>query len=95
MKILTMKFYFITGLLLTLSFAGVVPVTANDVTIVGEVNEENQIVADWVIYEVASNELGDDLVRNHISDKVKVTGTVSEKEGIKIITVSSFEVLAE
>jgi hypothetical protein len=95
MKIRMIKFCFITGLLLTLSFAGVAQVTANDVTIVGEVNEENQIVADWVIYEVVSNELGDYLVRNHISDKVKVTGTVSEKEGIKIITVSSFEVLAE
>ncbi|MGD2270507.1 MAG: hypothetical protein PVI06_08920 [Desulfobacterales bacterium] len=89
------KFCIITGFLLTLSFCGVSQVTADEVTIIGEVNEEFQIVAKGVIYEVADNEIGDYLVRNHISAKVKISGTVSEQGGIKIITVSSFEVLAE
>ncbi|UCH23299.1 MAG: hypothetical protein JSU83_08880 [Deltaproteobacteria bacterium] len=95
MKIHIIKVCVIAGLLMALSFADVVPVIAKNVTIVGEINEEYQIVADGVVYEVASNELGDYLVRNHISAKVKVSGTVSEQEGIKIITVSSFELLAE
>lgn len=95
MKIRNMMFYLMTGIVLALSFCIVSQVTANEVTITGEVNEEFQIVAKGVIYEVADNEIGDYLVRNHISDKVKVSGTVSEQGGIKIITVSSFEVLAE
>ncbi len=96
MKILKVKGCLIVGLLLTLSFAHVAPVTANEVTIVGEVNDEFQIVEEGgVVYEVANNEIGDYLMRNHISAKVKVTGTVSDNGEVKIITISSFEVLAE
>ena len=47
------------------------------------------------IYEVADNEQGNDVVSNLISTKVKVTGTVSGQGDVKIITVLSFEVLAE
>jgi hypothetical protein len=95
MDMRNVKFCIITGFLLALLFCGVSQVAADEVTITGEVNEEFQIVAKGVVYEVADNEIGDYLVRNHISDKVKVSGTVSEQGGIKIITVSSFEVLAE
>jgi hypothetical protein len=89
-----MKMFLMAGLLMALLSFDASPVIANEV-VVGEVNEELQIVADGAIYEVADNEQGNYLVRNLIGTKVKVTGTVSKQGEIKIITVSSFEVLAE
>jgi hypothetical protein len=41
------------------------------ITIVGEVNDANQIISDGKIYEVDDTPQGDDLVKNHISKKVK------------------------
>jgi len=64
-------------------------------TIVGEVNYFYQIMADGQIYEVANTAMGDDLVLNHIAKKVEVTGTVEEKEEMKIITVKSFKNYSE
>ena len=89
------KICLVIGLLMAVSTFGVAPAIANEVVIVGEVNEEFQIVADGIIYEVADNEQGNYLVRKLISNKVKVIGTVSGQGEVKIITVSSFEVLAE
>ncbi len=68
---------------------------ADVVTIIGEVNDAQQIVADNQLYEVADNAIGDDLVYNYISERVKVTGSVTEKDDMKIITVISFEVVPE
>jgi hypothetical protein len=68
---------------------------AGDITIIGEVNDTQQIVAEGQIYEVASTPKGDDLVLNYIAVKVKVTGTVEEKEDMKIITVKSFNAVPE
>ena len=68
---------------------------ADVVTIIGEVNDAQQIVANNQLYEVAENALGDDLVYNYISERVKVTGSVEEKDDMKIITVMSFEVVPE
>ena len=68
---------------------------SDEVTIIGEVNDTHQIVADNQIYEVAENALGDDLVYNYISVRVRVTGFVTEKDDMKIITVKSFEVVPE
>ena len=68
---------------------------AAEVTIIGEVNDTHQIVADKQIYEVDENTLGDDLVYNYISERVKVTGFISEKDDMKIITVTRFEVVPE
>lgn len=68
---------------------------AGDITIVGEVNDTQQIVADGQIYEVANTPTGDDLVFNYIAVKVKVTGTVEENEDMKIITVKSFKAVPE
>jgi hypothetical protein len=70
-------------------------VFAGDITIVGEVNDTHQIVAQGKIYDVADTEKGDDLVMNYIAEKVEVTGTVEEKEEMRIITVKSFRVVPE
>ena len=68
---------------------------STEVTIIGEVNDTYQIVADNVIYEVYDNKLGNDLVFNYIAARVKVTGLLTEKGGMKFITVTSFEVLPD
>jgi hypothetical protein len=39
--------------------------------------------------------MGDDLVKNYIAEKVQVTGTVEEKDDMKIITVKSFKIVPE
>ena len=70
-------------------------VFAGDIAIVGEVNDTQQIVAEGKIYEVAATEKGDDLVTNYIAEKVEVTGTVEEKDDMRIITVKSFRVVPE
>jgi hypothetical protein len=71
------------------------PVAAKRVTIVGEVNDNQQIVADNVIYDVDDSVAGDDLVINYIAQKVKVVGQLRESDELKIITVESFEVVEE
>lgn len=64
-------------------------------TVVGEVNDNFQIVSGDKIYEIADTAEGNDLAENHISAKVKVTGTLEERDDIKIITVTAYEVLSE
>ena len=72
------------------------PCLADQVTIVGEINESYQIVAaDGQIFEVAENDVGNDMVTNYISQTVKVTGTIEEKDEVEIITVSTFKVVTE
>ena len=69
---------------------------ASDVTIIGEVNDSYQIVAqDGKVYEVADTEKGNDLVENQIGQKVKVTGTLMEEGEYTVIFVKDYEVLAE
>jgi hypothetical protein len=68
---------------------------ADTVTIIGEVNDTQQVVANGQIYEVADDKIGNDLVANYISAKVKVTGTVKETADMKIIHVDTFEVVPE
>jgi hypothetical protein len=71
------------------------PVLAKRVTLVGEVNDNYQIVADNQIYEVDNTPVGDDLVRNYMAFRVKVIGVLKEKDDLKIVTVESFEVIGE
>ena len=67
------------------------------VTLVGEINETYQLVTDnGDIYEVGINDAGNDLVENHIGHKVRVKGVFSlAEDGARIISVESFEVIAE
>ena len=71
------------------------PAIAKRVTLIGEVNDSHQIVADNEIYDVDDNATGDDLVTNYIAQKVKVVGQIRESDELKIITVESFEVVEE
>ena len=73
----------------------VTPAAAVKLTLVGEVNDNQQIVADDEIYEVDNNAAGDDLVLNYVGQKVKVVGLLRETSQHKIIKVESFEIVEE
>jgi len=78
-------------LVLTLVLA--TPVLANEVTLIGKVNDSYQIETDQGdIYEVADTEMGNELL-SHIGERVEATGTISEEEGVKIIRVAAYMVL--
>lgn len=74
--------------------AGVHAQTAQ-VTITGEINDTQQLVADGKIYDIAESPEGEDLVRNYISLKVKVIGVLQKGTEIDAIRVRSFEVVDE
>jgi hypothetical protein len=79
----------ITGFMSGIAFSD------NTVTITGKVNESYQIVTDNdVIYEIGANEKGDEL-GDMVDKKVKVTGTVLEDEGTKVIMVTGYKVIDE
>jgi hypothetical protein len=65
------------------------------ITMVGEVNDANQIISDGKIYEVDDTPQGDDLVKNHISKKVKVTAKIRIERDIRILDVTAYEVVEE
>ena len=65
------------------------------VTIVGEVNDQYQIVAkDGTIYEIADTELGNEVLK-HIGEVVEVKGDVEEDDGVKVLDVKSFQTKEE
>ncbi len=65
------------------------------VTIVGEVNDQYQIVTkDGTIYEIADTELGDEVLK-FVGAVVEVTGDVKEEDGVKVLNVKSFETREE
>lgn len=85
-------------LLCTMFFllAGTVPAAAGEqVTILGTVNAAYQIITDdQQAYDVAESEKGDEVVEM-IGRKVKVSGTVEEQDGAKVIFVTFYEVVEE
>jgi hypothetical protein len=46
-------------------------------------------------FNIEPNDFGEDLMQNYISLKVKADCTVREGEGLKIITVKSFQAVDE
>jgi hypothetical protein len=82
--------------LLFLLLGSIVPALAGEqVTILGTVNASYQIVTeDQQVYDVAESEQGDEVVEM-IGQKVKVTGTIEEQDDVKIIMVTSYEVIEE
>jgi len=88
--IVIMAFFLLLGIVIIPS-----PLSASDVTIVGEVNDSNQIVADEVIFEVDDTPEGKNLVTNYIGKTVKVTGKLNIEGDMRIIAVKKFEVVEE
>ena len=85
------------GLVLTIlvSLFLAAPALAGEMTLIGEVNDNYQLVSDGQIYEIADTPKGNEMAENFISAKVKVTGSVEEKNEMKTITVVNFEVIPE
>ena len=71
------------------------PALAGEVTLIGQVNDSYQLESDGQIYEIADTPKGNDMAENYISAKVKVTGTIEEKNDMKTITVTNFQVVPE
>ncbi len=91
----TKVFRILSVVVLILVLAAPVLAAEVEMTIIGEVNDNYQLVTDQgEVYEVADTDSGNDLLEN-IGKKVKVTGTVAEEEGIKTITVASFVLLED
>lgn len=65
------------------------------ITLTGEINDTYQLVADGKVYDIAETPAGNDLVKNYISQKVKVTGMLTTGPEIDVITVRLFEVVDE
>ena len=78
-----------------LMFHGAAFAQSEQVTIIGEVNDTHQLVADSGINEVADNDTGDRLVYEYISQKVKVIGVLRVEGDMRIITVVSFTTIEE
>jgi hypothetical protein len=68
---------------------------AKEIILVGEINDTYQLVAEGEVFDIEDTPTGNDLVQNYISMRVKVIGTVRSGEELRIITVSSFEVVGE
>jgi hypothetical protein len=85
----------VTVLVIFLFFCTVMPALAGNVTLIGEVNDNYQLVANGQIYEIADTAKGNELAENYISAKVKVTGSVEEGNDMKTLTVVTFEVMPE
>ena len=70
-------------------------ISQDGVVIIGTVNADLQVIADNdQVYEIGDTEKGEEL-RGLVDEKVKVTGTVEEYDGAKVITVTSYEVIKE
>lgn len=87
--------WIVAGIICVFSFALICsnPVFAEEITIIGTVNDTYQIVADdGVVYEVEDTDMGNDML-NHVGKTVEVTGKVVEEDGVKSIKVESYKIL--
>ncbi len=65
---------------------------AGEMTIKGKVSAEGIVTDDGQVYAVADNEKGHELM-GHANKRVRITGTVEESEGKKVITVTGFQLV--
>lgn len=89
------KKYLLAGLcaLIIVVFLSGIAFSEEVKTITGKVNDSYQIVADdGRVYEIGITEKGDEVV-DLFDKRVKVTGTLEESEGERIINITSYEVL--
>jgi hypothetical protein len=91
------KKYLLTGLcgIFTIALIFGVAFSGETKVITGTVNDDYEIVTDeGTAYTVEEGEIGDEVVEL-VGRKVKVTGTVEESEGEKMITVTSYVIIEE
>lgn len=81
------------ALMIVFALATVPVMAAEEVTLVGMLNEDNQLVtANEEVYEINESEMANSLLDN-TGAKVSVVCTVEEADGVKVINVISFEVM--
>jgi len=78
--------------LLLIAMVPATALLAAEVTITGKITDEGIVADDGQVYAVAENDKGDEMMEL-VDKKVKATGTVAEKDGEKVITVTAFEVI--
>lgn len=83
------------GLMVCLVALTGMPAMAKEVTIVGEINDEFQLVTEDQVYDIAETALGKEMVAKHISSVVEVTGAVKTIDDAPVITVKSYKVKDE
>jgi hypothetical protein len=78
---------------ITMLFATGAVCAAEQITVQGQVTEENQLMdEEGNLYDIAETENGME-VMDMVGEKIQVIGTVTEDEGVKEITVESYNVL--
>ena len=72
----TQKFMYAAIVILTVVLAGPQALLARDITIVGEINDQNELVSsdDGSIYELAEGRIADKLIFEHRGEKIRVFG---------------------
>ena len=76
MNRLTIIILFVGVVILTVTFAGPQELWARDITIIGEINDQNELVSskDGTVYELAEGDVADKLIFEHRGEKMKVFG---------------------
>jgi len=90
MNTLTRNILFVVAGILALSLAGPNYLLARELTIIGEINDQNELVAsqDGTVYQIAEGEIGDKLINRHRGETVRVFGKL-----IKAVQESSVDEL--
>ncbi|MDB4264661.1 hypothetical protein N9893_01205 [bacterium] len=90
MNTTTRNILFVVAGILALSLAGPHDLWARDLTIVGEINEHNDLVSsqDGTVYQIAEGKIGDELINKHRGETVRVFGKL-----IKAVQASSIDEL--
>ena len=79
----------------TILLSGPAAADPSVVTVVGEVNDQYQIIdQDGITYEIADTELGNEVLQR-IGAVVEVTGDLTEQDGVKVLDVITFKVKEE
>jgi outer membrane usher protein FimD/PapC len=81
----------IVGALAFITMIFLTPVFAAEVTIKGTISEKGIVADDGEVYAVAETDKGKELI-GLVDKKVEVTGSVEEREGKKVITVTNYKV---
>jgi hypothetical protein len=90
MKTIARNILFVVAGIIAISLAGPNDLWARDLTIIGEINEQNELVSseDGTVYQIAEGKIGDRLVYEHRGETVRVYGKL-----IKEVQQSSIDEL--
>lgn len=90
MNFITRNILFLVAGIIAISLIGPPELLASDITIVGEINDQNELVSseDGTIYKIAEGEMGDKLLSKHRGETVRVRGRL-----IKAVQESSVDEL--